>query len=156
MRSPELRAIVLFLRAAPEPDVRCLLASRAVRLVSRAQPGFAEEFCHVAILSEWWVYDPSLLGPVFVDAFEYVSRVGAIYAGVEVPIARHLMPPMERISLWRTALRWLSRGRLPASDCVSQVAWMLRQGGVHVPRTIVTPGQLWRHLEQAKYPSAAL
>lgn len=104
---------------------------------------------HCAIGTSTYVLDPNVCGDRLCDAKRYVLAYPGLTAMIVVPWDGDLVADMRPPSIALAVLRWLSLGFVPARDCVSTVADTLRRGGVHVPRRIVTPRQLWRHLVQS-------
>lgn len=75
-----------------------------------------------------------------------------------VPVAA--LPPAPAARITRTSaissfVRWATRGRTKANDCVSVVVESLKKAGISLPRGTLSPRDLHRWLETQGYEHAA-
>lgn len=145
---------MLFLRRYPRKSYHAWL-QWLIRRLGRS------EFTHVAIgqCSSWYdgvVFDVTIKGHALWPLLGYVQLrpVTDIYefdTDRMIDFDRYM--PGERKRALPTFLRWLTRGRWPARDCVTLTAECLRHAGVDVPVRMTTLRQLhdwitdqgWKH-----------
>jgi len=105
---------------------------------------------HVAVGDDELMVDPRFGGAETHPARGFIRHQPGLTHLFHMQAPRR--PALESVVLGRpnralpTILRWLTRGRVPTTDCVAVATAMLRSAGVEVPRRIVTPRQLNRWL----------
>lgn len=114
-------------------------------------------FGHVAVAARGRVLNPLACGDRWFDLGQYVSRYPGLAAAVVIPVRRSpdlTRWAMTRRRVWPSLVRWATRGRTPAEDCVCTTGSVLRSVGVPVPTRIVTPDELHAWLVREGYPHA--
>ena len=105
---------------------------------------------HVAIGYRGAVLDPVFAGNRFWPYIAYVLAYPGLIDAFEVPVDRPIrLEDYEgggRKAVWPTLIRWWTAGQYQTEDCVCIACDLLRQGGINVPRYIISPGQLHRWL----------
>lgn len=133
-------ARVYFSRGYRQP----LTGSWWVRLLTRS------EIAHVSIGDGSVVLDPSDAGDRFIDEDRFVLCYPRLVAAVElltpIPLGLHAHRPSPRRWLVWHLLRWMTRGRVRANDCMEVVVGHLAGAGVSIPRAVATPQALLNHL----------
>lgn len=113
------------------------------------------EWCHCSIGYMGHVLDPLISGSKIWPLHEYTEKRRGV---LEEYAFRVVRPPMfwadtSRAPVMPSLIRYVTCGRFPFTrDCVCVTLNMMRQAGINVPRTIVSPKQLRNWVkEHAKY-----
>lgn len=97
---------------------------------------------HCAVAIGGVVYDPSLEGDRLWPLDAFLARFGTITEFFIVPGSSRVPPSDSRRKPWLLSLlSWLSRGEVPADNCVTRCVAVMRKAG-HDPRGVVTPSDL--------------
>ena len=108
------------------------------------------DMVHVCIGDGRAVLDAALEGPRFFESISFSLKFPRLAWCILVPVKSRIRLEIAEnrgpISILKTFLRRLTNGRTQSNDCVSLASEILNDAGVYVPRSIVTPGQLWDHL----------
>lgn len=102
---------------------------------------------HCAIGYDGAVLDPGIIGGKMWPFLPFVSSYPTLAATVAVPLEnpidldKHFIAG--RIRVWPTILKWMTFGAIiRTDDCLCVVRRCLIDGGIQVPRRIVSPHQL--------------
>jgi hypothetical protein len=146
-------AFVFFLAADRQPWGRVLrlfalkpaAGWKAFRLRWVQSWGGSDLF-HVSIGDGEVVLDSASDGTLFLPQMAYAVGVKQLVLGFEVPVKKCLrlgsfanLPPAP---WWKVLLKFLTFGSVWSGDCVDVTRDALANGGVIVPRRIVSPSQL--------------
>lgn len=113
------------------------------------------DLVHVCIGDGRAVLDQSLRGPRYFEATTFAMNFPRLQWAFVVPTrkpvdmdaAHHFGP----ISPLKTIIRWFTGGLTRSNDCVSATVAVLASGGVRVPRSIVTPIQLFTWMMRSRF-----
>lgn len=161
------RAYVFFHAAVPQPWGRSLRMClrkpgsgwKAVRRRIVQQVSDADLY-HTAVGDGQVVLDPAHDGNLFLPQDPYAAKAPHLILVFEVPLARSMRlgafknRPGE--VWWRVVMKFLTGGRFATRDCVDTVREALANGGVQVPRTVISPIQLKDWLYGQGHPHAIL
>jgi hypothetical protein len=108
------------------------------------------DMVHICIGDGCAVLDATIEGPRFFESTAFSLKFPRLAWCILVPTKSRIRLEIAEnrgpISVIRTFIRHFTGGRTESNDCVSLASEILNDAGVHVPRNIVTPGQLWDHL----------
>ena len=111
-----------------------------VRTLTRSQ------LAHCSIGYDGAVLDPGIRRNTYWPFRAYVISYPTLVCCFRVLVSRPIdldAFPQGSKPAWPTFVRWLTRGRWPwTTDCVCIAIDCLRQGGIAVPRQLVSPQQL--------------
>lgn len=110
---------------------------------------------HVAFGYDHIVLNTTLFGTLYWTDRDFILSYPTLEGFYVIPELGHVI--IEQFEgynpkpIWPTVKRYLNRGRTRSDDCVCVTCECLSQGGIDVPRNIVTPRQLYRFLHKQGY-----
>ncbi len=125
-----------------------------VRFITRS------ELAHVSIGYDGAVLHPGILDNEYWPQIAYTLKYPTLVCAFTVPLKQPIdldRYPSGQKQVWPTIMRWMLRGRGPATqDCTCIVIDCLRSGGVPVPTTLVSPQALYDWLKENGYERTEL
>lgn len=113
------------------------------------------KLAHVSIGYDGAVLHPGLIDNEYWPQIVYTLRYPTLVCAFTVPVDAPLdlrRYPVGCQTIWPSVRKWLLCGYAPTTtDCVCIVKDCLRQGGVMVPRRVISPQDLHDWLEKQRY-----
>jgi hypothetical protein len=107
-------------------------------------------FVHVCVGSSDVVLDQMIDGPRFYATALFCMKYPRLAWCYEIKCPRKpdigLAENCGPVKITRTLARRATRGLISSNDCVSTTSDILRDAGINIPKSVVTPDQLWDHL----------
>lgn len=107
---------------------------------------------HVCIGIRGAVVDPQIRGNFWWAELAFVEEYPALleYVEIDTPVApdEAIVQPRGRRPAWPTFIRWVTRGRTPADDCLTVAIDLIHSAGIHINPRTHTPRRLYDQLIQ--------